>query len=183
MPPFIGQNSELLICWLIDEWVATSWLGDNSYLLVADHLSRLSSYETIIDESPINEFFADENLFCAGTVSYIGSPWYADIANYLATSQIPSHWSKLDKQKFLRNVRTFFRDDPYLFKYCPDQIVRRCIPDHEIPSVINFCHALACGGHFSSKKTTAKILQCGFYGPPCSKMFMPSVLHVTDAND
>jgi len=37
--------------------------------VVADHLSRLSSYETIIDESPINEFFADENLFCAGTVS------------------------------------------------------------------------------------------------------------------
>jgi hypothetical protein len=65
--------------------------------VVADHLSRLSSYETTIDESPINEFFADENLFCAGTVSYLGSPWYADIANYLATSQIPSHWSKLDK--------------------------------------------------------------------------------------
>ncbi|KAL9399457.1 hypothetical protein Peur_008418 [Populus x canadensis] len=137
--------------------------------VVADHLSRLSSYETTIDESPINEFFADENLFCAGTVSYIGSPWYADIANYLATSQIPSHWSKLDKQKFLRNVRTFFWDDPYLFKYCPDQIVRRCIPDHEIPSVINFCHALACGGHFSSKKTTAKILQCGFYWPTMFK--------------
>ncbi|KAL9360500.1 hypothetical protein Peur_048623 [Populus x canadensis] len=137
--------------------------------VVADHLSRLSSYETIIDESPINEFFADENLFCAGIVSYIGSPWYADIANYLATSQIPSHWSKLDKQKFLRNVRTFFWDDPYLFKYCPDQIVRRCIPDHEIPSVINFCHALACGGHFSSKKTTAKILQCGFYWPTMFK--------------
>jgi hypothetical protein len=80
--------------------------------VVADHLSRLSSYETIIDESPINEFFADENLFCVGTVSYIGSPWYADIANYLATSQIPSHWSKLDKQKFLRNVRTFFGMTP-----------------------------------------------------------------------
>ncbi|XP_073261963.1 uncharacterized protein [Populus alba] len=119
--------------------------------VVADHLSRLSSYETITDEFPINEFFADENLFCAGTVSYIGSPWYADIANYLATSQIPSHWSKLDKQKFLRNVRTFFWDDPYLFKYCPDQIVRRCILDHEIPSVINFCHALACAVDYMSK--------------------------------
>ena len=26
MSPFIGQNSEILICWLIVEWVATSWL-------------------------------------------------------------------------------------------------------------------------------------------------------------
>jgi len=66
-------------------------------------------------------------------------------------------------------VRIFFWDDPYLFKYCPDQIVRRYIPDHEIPSVINFCHALTCGGHFSSKKTTAKILQCGFYWPTMFK--------------
>jgi hypothetical protein len=95
---------------------------------VADHLSRLSSYETIIDESPINEFFADENLFCAGTVSYIGSPWYADIANYLATSQIPSHWSKLDQQKFLCNVRTFFWDDPYLFKYCLTKLLGDACP-------------------------------------------------------
>jgi hypothetical protein len=34
MPPFIGQNSKLLIWWLIIEWMATSWLGDNPYLLV-----------------------------------------------------------------------------------------------------------------------------------------------------
>ena len=34
MPPFIGKNSELLIWWLIVEWVATSWLGNTSYLLV-----------------------------------------------------------------------------------------------------------------------------------------------------
>jgi hypothetical protein len=38
MPPFIGQNLELLICWLIDEWVATSWLCDNSYLLVCQKI-------------------------------------------------------------------------------------------------------------------------------------------------
>lgn len=76
--------------------------------VVADHLSCLSSYETIIDESPINELFAYENLFFAGIVSYIGSPWYADIANYLAISQIPSYWSKLDQQKFLRNLHAFF---------------------------------------------------------------------------
>jgi hypothetical protein len=79
---------------------------------MADHLSCLSSYKTIIDESPINELFTYENLFCAGIVSYIGSPWYADITNYLATNQIPSHWFKLDKQKFLRNVCTFFRMTP-----------------------------------------------------------------------
>jgi hypothetical protein len=34
MPPFIGQNSKLLIWWLIVEWVTTSWLGNHPYLLV-----------------------------------------------------------------------------------------------------------------------------------------------------
>ena len=62
-------------------------------------------------------------------------------------------------------VRKLFWDNPYLFKYCPDQVIRRCVPDDEIFSVISFCHSEACGGHFSSKKTSAKILQCGFYWP------------------
>ena len=78
----------------------------------ADHMSRLSSYETTIDESPINEFFADEKLFCAGTVSYIGSPWYADIANYLATSQIPSHCLNLTNKNSCATCVPFFGMTP-----------------------------------------------------------------------
>ena len=67
---------------------------------VVVYLSRLSSYETIINKSPLNkhnykaiinesllnEHFVDENLFFAGTVSYNGSPCHADIANCLAIS-------------------------------------------------------------------------------------------------
>ena len=62
-------------------------------------------------------------------------------------------------------VHNFFYDDAYLLKYCPDQIIRRCVPNSEIFSVISFCHNEACGGHFSSRKTIANILQCGFYWP------------------
>jgi len=62
-------------------------------------------------------------------------------------------------------VKYFFWDDPYLFKYCTDQIIRRCIPEHDQANVIFFCHDHACGGHFSAKKTAAKILQCGFNWP------------------
>ena len=131
--------------------------------VVADHLSRLTcddSFET----SPINDSFPDEQLFSVSCL-----PWFADIANFLSTGQIPSHWNAQDKKKFFREVKNFFWDDPYLFKYCPDQIVRRCVPDNEIQSVISFSHSEACGGHFSSKKTAAKILQCGFYWPTLFK--------------
>lgn len=127
--------------------------------VVADHLSRLI-VESIEDPFPIIESFPDEQLM---HVSHL--PWYADIVNYLVTGEMPSHWSKQDKSKFLSLVKYFFWDDPYLFKYCPDQIIRRCVPDSDQTNIISFCHDHACGGYFSSKKTAAKILQCGFYWP------------------
>jgi len=37
--------------------------------------------------------------------------------------------------------------------------------DHEIRNVLSFCYDQACGGHFSGKKTAAKVLQCGLYWP------------------
>ena len=95
--------------------------------------------------------------------------WYAHIVNYLVTGSIPETWTVQDRRKFFVEVRNFYWDDPYLFKYCPDQILRRCIPNNETLGVIKFCHTEACGGHFSVKKITAKILQCGFYWPTTFK--------------
>jgi hypothetical protein len=90
-------------------------------------------------------------------------PWFANIVNFLATRDLLVHWSTQDRRKFLNEVKNFYWNDPYLFKYCPDQIFWRCIPDNEVSSVIKSCYSEACGGHFSSKKITVKILQCGFY--------------------
>ena len=44
-----------------------------------------------------------------------------------------------------------------------DHIIKRSVLDEEQQSVLNFCHILACRRHFSGKKTTAKVLQSGFY--------------------
>jgi len=90
-------------------------------------------------------------------------PWFANNINFLASRDLPAHWSTQDKRKFLNEVKNIYWEDPYLFKYCPDEIFLRCIPNNEVSSVIKFCHSEACGGHFSSRKTTAKILQSGFY--------------------
>ena len=54
--------------------------------LVADHLSGL----TIAHDShnpPINDKFLRESLLFVGN-----APWYAHIANYLATGEIPIDW-------------------------------------------------------------------------------------------
>jgi hypothetical protein len=131
--------------------------------VVADHLSRLT-FEDNSDHLPINDEFPDEHLFVIFELS-----WYAHIVNYLVVSEIPKEWSAQDKRKFFVEIRNFYWDDPNLFKYCPDQIIRRCVPNDEITNVLNFCHSEACGRHFSIKKTVAKILQCGFYWPTLFK--------------
>jgi hypothetical protein len=129
--------------------------------VVADHLSKLTM-DFIEDATPIFETFPDEQLM---HIAHNPAPWFTDIVNYLVTGQMPLHWGQQDKIDFLSKVKTFLSDDHYLFKYCPDQIIRRCIPEFDQTNVISFCHYHACGGHFSANKTTAKILQCGFYWP------------------
>ena len=69
----------------------------------------------------------------------------------------------------MKQIRFFFWDEPYLFKYCPYQIIRRCLSEDEHYSVLTFCHELACGGHFDPRKTAEKVLQSGFYWPTLFK--------------
>ena len=125
--------------------------------VVPDHLSKLT-IDSTSDITPINEYFPDESL-----LSLSSMPWFVKNNNFLASGFLPAQLDNQDKRKFLSNVQNLYWDDPYLFKYCPDQIFKRCIPDNEVSSVIKFCHSEACGDHFSSKKMTAQILQSGFY--------------------
>ncbi|CAN6716294.1 unnamed protein product [Malus baccata var. baccata] len=40
-----------------------------------------------------------------------------------------------ERKKFLAMVKHYVWDEPYLFKYCPDQIIRRCVPEN----AFDFC--------------------------------------------
>ncbi|XP_062155200.1 uncharacterized protein LOC133863258 [Alnus glutinosa] len=104
--------------------------------VVADHLSRLT-VDFTEDVVPIAETFLDKQLM---NISQTHAPWFADIVNYLVTGQMHSHWTRHDRSKFLAKVKHFFWDDPYLFKYCPDQIIRRCILKSDQQNVLSFCH-------------------------------------------
>ena len=85
--------------------------------VVADHLSHLN-FDTITKPLPFNESILNEQLMSVEVLS-----WDADIVNYLVTGQLPKHWTKQDKANFFTEIKNFFWDDPYLFKYCADQIV------------------------------------------------------------
>jgi hypothetical protein len=92
-------------------------------------------------------------------------PWYADLVNYLVGNVIPSENSYQQKKKFLHDVKNYYWDEPHLYKQCADGIIRRCLPSEEVKSVIYHCHSGPYGGHTSTAKTQAKVLQAGFYWP------------------
>jgi len=92
-------------------------------------------------------------------------PWYANIVNYLAAGRIPKDWTKNGRDRFFHLVKFNTLDDPYLFKYYSDQVFRKSIPDNKVRSVLSFCYNQACGGHFSGRKTIAKVPQYGFHCP------------------
>ena len=97
------------------------------------------------------------------------APWYADIANFLATGEIPADWKEQDRKYFLAKIHSYYWEEPFLFKYCADQIIRKCVPEEEQQGILSHCHENACGGHFPFQKTAMKVLQSGFYWPSLFK--------------
>ncbi|RVW62062.1 Retrovirus-related Pol polyprotein from transposon 17.6 [Vitis vinifera] len=106
---------------------------------------------------PINDDFPEESLKLLEK-----TPWYAHIANYLVTGEVPSEWKAQDRKHFLAKIHAYYWEEPFLFKYCADPIIRKCVPEEEQQGILNYCHENACGGHFASQKTTMKVLQSGF---------------------
>ncbi|CAN6577156.1 unnamed protein product [Malus baccata var. baccata] len=133
--------------------------------VVADHLSRLVHSNTEEDLIPLSESFPDEQLFSLK----ITDPWYADIINYKVIKKIPDDFTRAQKDKLVKTAKYYEWDDPYLWKYCNDQLIRRCVPEYEFKSILTFCHSYACGGHFGAKRTALKVLESGFYWPSLFK--------------
>ena len=123
---------------------------------IADHLSQLIREE---DDTPLNDDFTDEYLFqLKGMI-----PWYTDMVNYLVTGSLPSSLSKSRKDKIKSESKYYVWDKLFLWKYCYDQVIRRCVLENEFQSILTFCHDYACGGHFGPRRTARKVLDSGLY--------------------
>jgi hypothetical protein len=115
-----------------------------------------------MDLVPINDSITGEQLYEISLVKN-KSPWYADIVNFLVCDILPQSATKQQKKKFRNEAKHYFWDEPHLYKHCANGILRRCLLEDEVWSVIYHCHASSYGGHASTAKTQAKVLQVGFY--------------------
>ncbi|GJY68111.1 reverse transcriptase domain-containing protein [Tanacetum coccineum] len=135
--------------------------------LAADHLSRLENpHKDVLENKNINEHFPLETL---GVISSKSTPWFADYANFHAGNFIIKGMSTQQKRKFFKDVKHYFWDDPYLFRTCADQIIRRCVHGQEAIDILKACHEGPTGGHHSANLTARKVFNAGFYWPTIYK--------------
>nr|GEW64539.1 reverse transcriptase domain-containing protein [Tanacetum cinerariifolium] len=73
--------------------------------------------------------------------------------------------SSQQKKKFFKDVKHYFWDDPYLFKICVDQVIRRCVHGQEAVDILTDCHNRPTGGHHGANLTAKKVFDSGFYWP------------------
>ncbi|GKE61471.1 reverse transcriptase domain-containing protein, partial [Tanacetum coccineum] len=130
--------------------------------LAADHLSRLENpHQSNPEKKEITKTFPLETL---GMVIFRGNsntPWFADIANYHAGNFIMKGMSSQQKKKFFKDVKHYFWDDPYLFRICEDQVIRRCVYGQEAIDILTACHNRPTGGHHGANYTAKKVFDFG----------------------
>nr|GFA21922.1 reverse transcriptase domain-containing protein [Tanacetum cinerariifolium] len=138
--------------------------------LEADHLSRLEKpYENVLNPKEINETFPLETLNMVTFRGDSSAPWFADFANYHAGNFIVKGMSSQQKNKFFKDVKHYFWDDPFLFKICADQVIRRCVHDKETLDILKACHNRSTGGHHGANLTAKKVFNSSFFWPTIYK--------------
>ncbi|GKE00147.1 hypothetical protein Tco_1388130, partial [Tanacetum coccineum] len=96
-------------------------------------------YMEVLTEREIADEFPDEHLMVLLSKFKDDEPWYADFINYIVG-----------------------KEDPYAFKLCADNIMRRCVAESETLEILAHCHSGPTGGHHSANVT-------GFYWPSVFK--------------
>nr|GEU56608.1 reverse transcriptase domain-containing protein [Tanacetum cinerariifolium] len=131
--------------------------------LKAYHLSRLENpHKDVFENKDINENFP---LVTLGKISSGSTPWFADFANFHAWNFIVKGMSSQQKKKFFKDVKHYFWEDPYLFRICADQIIRRCMHGKEGYDILKACHEGPAGGHHGVNFTAKKVFDAGFFWP------------------
>ncbi|GJY58162.1 reverse transcriptase domain-containing protein [Tanacetum coccineum] len=114
--------------------------------LVAYHLSRFENpHMEVLTEREIADKLSDEHLMVLKSKFNNDEPWYADFVNYIVGKE------------------------PYAFKLCADNIMRRCVAGSETLEILAHCHSGPTGGHHSASVTVKKVYESGFYWPSIFK--------------
>nr|GEV96389.1 hypothetical protein [Tanacetum cinerariifolium] len=67
------------------------------------------------------------------------------------------------EEEVFSQVKTYFLEEPYAFKLCMDNIMRRCVAESETLEILVHCHSGPIGRHHSASVTAKKVYESRFY--------------------
>ncbi|GJZ16835.1 reverse transcriptase domain-containing protein [Tanacetum coccineum] len=138
--------------------------------LAADHSSMLENpHMEVLTKKEIANKFSNEHLMALKSKSNNNEPWYADFVNYIVGKVVPPNWTFEKRKRFFSQVKTYFSEEPYAFKLCTDNIMRRCLAGSETLEILAHCHSGPTGGHHSANVTAKKVYKSEFYWPSVFK--------------
>ena len=84
---------------------------------------------------------------------------------------------------FIHDVKKIFWDKPYFYSSCADGIIRCCVPEFEMLSVLEACDSSPIGGIIVVFELITRSCNVATIGQPSTKMLMSSPRHVIDAKE
>nr|GEY51523.1 reverse transcriptase domain-containing protein [Tanacetum cinerariifolium] len=97
------------------------------------------------------------------------SDFAIDFTNYHMGNFIVKGMTSQQKNKFFKDVKHYFWDDPFFFKFCADQVIRRCVHGKEALDILEACHNGPTRGHHGANLPAKKIFDSGFFWPTIYK--------------
>nr|GEY08681.1 reverse transcriptase domain-containing protein [Tanacetum cinerariifolium] len=89
----------------------------------------------------------------------------AEFANYHARNFVVKGMSSQQKNKFFKDVKHYFWNDPFLFKIRMDQVIRWCVHGQEAIDILKAYHNRPIEGHHGPNYTAKKAFNSSFYWP------------------
>jgi hypothetical protein len=118
-----------------------------------DHLSRITNGE---EPSNLEDNFPDAQLFSVQIVD----EYFADIIEFLSTGFAPREFTTAQKKNLVVRAADYQLIAGHLYKLGEDNILRRCVMEHERPIILAEVHEGIVGGHYAGKDTTQKVFAC-----------------------
>ena len=92
-----------------------------------------------------------------------------EIAQFLEDGQAPKGMSTKKKQILATKAAPYSLINGFLYKMGLDDILRRCVLEHERNGIMHEAHYGPAGGHFQADTTAKKIQQSGLWWPTLHK--------------
>nr|GEZ16174.1 reverse transcriptase domain-containing protein [Tanacetum cinerariifolium] len=92
-------------------------------------------------------------------------PTVACLLGYAMHQARSKGMSSQQKNKFFKDVKHYFLDDPFLFKICTDQVIQRSVHGQEAVDILKACQNRPTRRHYGPNCTAKKVFESGFYWP------------------